>query len=496
MPILILIYKEISKIVEEKNIRRIICGDVSRNHSLMIRDLCDEKSIDFIQEDRNHAIYYYYEVISMAITSLLSFIILILDQLFSFFLSPIFTAETNSTIAIMFPVGRPEAFGQLYDFRNKFDTIYTLRFVSYIFKYRKVISKTAKVNIAQSNIDFGVLFSEVKLLGWVLYDTIYKKSLSRNISNWLYENENVNLDRLVMRLYIRTVLPNLDTIISYITATHLFKQKSYNKILLPGTTRTSRGVAYAAENEEIEIFHLHHGIGGKRIIADTLPQIRFTPGRLNQFYIEGSYNENIKPVPTGLPKHQKILEKKNNIESDRDCTASETALVATQPFVDEVRRGFVSNVVDAILTETDFHVVIKPHPGEDSEYYQRMINNKYDSHSRERITIHEEDLYEHLYNANITITINSNVAIESVIMGTPSLTYNKWAPDVSTPLYVDHGSIPKFISRDGLDSFLDELNTNRMIEEQDSMLYDDYMVYNNSVENIYQRIWSELDCSD
>jgi hypothetical protein len=72
------------------------------------------------------------------------------------------------------------------------------------------------------------------------------------------------------------------------------------------------------------------------------------------------------------------------------------------------------------------------------------------------------------------------------------LSYNVWAPDIATPLYVDYGAIPKCNSRSELQSFFADYDPRDAIQDQQKILNGDYMVYSNSVERIIRKIRSEL----
>jgi hypothetical protein len=98
-----------------------------------------------------------------------------------------------------------------------------------------------------------------------------------------------------------------------------------------------------------------------------------------------------------------------------------------------------------------------------------------------------------MYQSDLTVTIASNTAIESVIMGTPAVAYNIWSPDIEDHIYTTHGSIPGCSSRSELRSFLLEYDKAEAIQEQKVILEQDYMVKNNSEEQIIEKIWSELE---
>jgi hypothetical protein len=491
MPILILLYKRMEDSIESNDINKVVCDDIHENEHMLIRDICDQKSVTLT--GRTDTLSLRFDQLKIAFESFLSAALLIIDQIFSLLFGHFFTSETESDIGVMFPVVRPRTFAPIYDRLDiEFDTIYTLRGLSYVFKYRSVIPQSANIRLLQKNISIGVIFSELKALLSIYYHTLFTKSDCRNISDWVWENENVHIERLIQRIYFRTSLLNLDTVFVYIIASHFFNEDHYDKILVPGIARTSKGLSYAASRQGVGVYHLHHGIGARGLINETVDQTRFTAGELNKRYIENSKNTSICPIATGLLKHQFILDKLSELSTNTIQETAPTVLLATQPYTDKVREEFIDDVVSVLLTHTDYDIVIKPHPGEESIYYEELIEQKFDKNSRRQVTVDEGELYKKLYTADLTVTISSNVAVESIILETPAISYNTWTPDIGTPLYVEYGSIPDCSSPQQLRSFLTGYDTDDLIQKQERMLDDDYMVHGNSIEQITTKIQSEL----
>jgi hypothetical protein len=278
----------------------------------------------------------------------------------------------------------------------------------------------------------------------------------------------------------------------YIVSLAFFKKHNYDKILVPGIARTSKALSYAANGQGVGVYHLHHGIGSRGLINESIDQTRFVAGELNKRYIENSKNRTINPVVTGLPKHQFISDKLSELQMDTTNKSAPKVLLATQPYTNKVREEFIDDVVSVLLAHTDYDIVIKPHPGEESTYYEDLITHKFDKKSRQRVTVEKGGLYKKLYTADLTVTISSNVAIESIILETPAISYNTWTPDIGTPLYVEYGSIPDCSSPQELRSFLTDNNTDDLIQEQGQILDRDYTVRDNSIEQIITKIRSEL----
>lgn len=493
MHILILLAKRLRSRIEAENIDRVVCHNLADSYDTLVTDICRQTDIKYDQKTRKSRFASYYEMIKLISNNMIFTLFLFTDQLFSWLFARFLDSDHNSSIAVMFPAVRPKTYTPLYDnFSIDFDTIYTLRTLGYALKYRTNVPASANLRFVNRSVSGHVLLAELKLLVSVYSECLFSRTQPDHITEWIHEREGVYLKGSVRRLYTRTALPNIDTLFTFILARRFFAENEYEKLLVPGLARTSRALSYAASDQGVDIFHLHHGIGGRRLIDDTLEQTRFTPGKLNKQYIESSNNMSIRPVPVGLPKHQYILGKRNELVSESSHEQSGVILIATQPFLKKVREEFLFMITDVVINQTEYDILIKPHPGETMEYYTKLLQQRYDDPRLARITVANGKLYEKLHSAELTVTVNSNVGIESLIMNTPVITYNPWTPDIESPLYVERGPVLKCESQSEFRSLLQKTDVGDLLNEQQDILNDDYHVYGNSVEQITQKIQKKL----
>lgn len=489
---LIPLYGIIKNKIRDRNIEKVVCKNIHINYYLIVKEVCEEENTPLIGDTNSSKFSSYCESIAVVTKGILYSCYFLLDQFFALLLNSATASESksDSKIAVMFPVNRPKVFQPLYrDFELDFDTIYTLRVVGYVVKYHKRLPQPANIRFLASNLNVKVFYREIKILFFIYYQCLFSKSQPNEIAQWIRDEEDTNLDRLVQRLYSRTVLLNIDTIFTYILASHFFEQNDYKHLLVPGISRTSKGLSYAAFDQGVEIFFLAHGAGINT--SETVKHTRFTPGKIATKHIHNSKNEDILPVTTGYPKHQEILKQRIELSNDKVHKHTNVVLIATQPFTEHIRTKFIRDVLDALLEKTEYEIMIKTHPGEKSKFYQKLLQSNYGKEDTQRISVRDDKLYERLYSSIMTVTATSSVGIESIIMETPVVSYNPFQ-DLKEPLYVEYGSVPQCTTREGLSEFVSNRNATEMIAEQEKMLYEDYMVYNNSVKKITQRIRSEI----
>lgn len=133
---------------------------------------------------------------------------------------------------------------------------------------------------------------------------------------------------------------------------------------------------------------------------------------------------------TGQPRFDQIQQKKFN----REYILKELGIpqnrgivvLATQPLLgsfwtEKERERFVEVVVRAMDEFPEEQLVIKLHPGEKMEEYQKILAKI--GHNQ-AILCQDIDLYQLLHASHLLITIHSTVALEAMILDKPVITIN------------------------------------------------------------------------
>jgi hypothetical protein len=92
-------------------------------------------------------------------------------------------------------------------------------------------------------------------------------------------------------------------------------------------------------------------------------------------------------------------------------------------------------------------------------------------------------LYGEIVDADLTVTINSNVGLESIIIGTPAFCFNAWEPLIFEPTYATADEIPVFRSESELQTFVSQLNSNKtsQLRSQQQTFVENNYVINSSI---------------
>jgi predicted glycosyltransferase len=80
-----------------------------------------------------------------------------------------------------------------------------------------------------------------------------------------------------------------------------------------------------------------------------------------------------------------------------------------------------------------------------------------------------EGLYDTIYNSDLTVTIRSNVGLESMIIGTPAVCFNfeSWGPFALDQTYALTDDVPVYTSKKEFQTFINQLDRDRLSRLQD-----------------------------
>jgi hypothetical protein len=164
-------------------------------------------------------------------------------------------------------------------------------------------------------------------------------------------------------------------------------------------------------------------------------------------------------IETGRPYLTDLYDRRTESEARQSETLR--ILLATQPLREE--QSFVANTISTIEeTIPESEIVIKIHPSEKPKKYDSIAAEK------QAVSIVESDLYDELKRADLTVTVNSNVGLESIVLGTPTVVINKLTPINLDPNYAVYGPIPALHTQDEVYEFFQTISRESLSE-----LYDD-----------------------
>jgi CDP-glycerol glycerophosphotransferase (TagB/SpsB family) len=198
-------------------------------------------------------------------------------------------------------------------------------------------------------------------------------------------------------------------------------------------------------------------------------------------------------IPVGRPYLQAQYDRKKCGQSTETKEKSVRILLGTQNIDDDVRREFTEVTLAGIQeTEQKVSVVIKPHPDESPEFYEDLLQS--DEIPDVDVSLSSGDLEEQINRSDLLVTIRSNVGLESIILGTPSISINLRKPNYPDYLYASEGPVPSFSTREEVRSFFSSLSgetLHTLQQREESWVMENYTLEQNGAKEIARIIESE-----
>jgi hypothetical protein len=241
----------------------------------------------------------------------------------------------------------------------------------------------------------------------------------------------------------------------------LFAAAHTEKVVIGSLDPVGRAVVHEATKHDVQVYHIPHSVATTDPPYPGSDVVQFVSGTMDiQYY------EQIVPreqwwhwVPAGRPYLSNLAEQYGNTEDSQSRARSENdrfkLVVATQPFERRIRKQFVETVLSSCSPD-QFELIIKPHPDESHELY-REIESEY-----ENVRLITDGLYEEIADSDLTVTINSNVGLESIVIGTPAVCYNAWEPFILEQTFAFAEEVPVFRSADEFQTFASQLDRDEL----------------------------------
>jgi len=190
----------------------------------------------------------------------------------------------------------------------------------------------------------------------------------------------------------------------------------------------SRTFATVAGKFRVPTILLMHGIHPPtKIYIPTCKYVAVWGPKFKDYNISNGLNKEQVTV-TGAPNYDALtkLESKEDLRMELGLPESKTIVTfATQPFSEQMRREWTYAVLRSMKQLNEVLLVIKPHPREDPKFYSKFLRECDAGISPDKIKLMQEVNTSKLIKASdLLITVNSTVALESNVIGTPVLTLN------------------------------------------------------------------------
>ena len=228
---------------------------------------------------------------------------------------------------------------------------------------------------------------------------------------------------------------------------------------------------------------------GDRIIKLTYPVPSYVEGLniavMSPFAKDAYINMEVPPEKvfvTGQPGFDLIWQKefnRNQLMAELGISENKGLVVlATQPLIGstwkrEDREKFIEAVCSAMRKFSDKQLVIKLHPDENIDTYQKILANMGEDKA---IFCRDIDLYELLHACDLLMTVHSTVALEAMIFDKPVITINLTGKPDGFPYAKSGAAIGVYKGEDLVqaikDALYNEENCKKLTKERKKFVYE------------------------
>jgi hypothetical protein len=432
-------------------------GDDTYNSSQGILNCTYEKFLNII--------YFF-----LADTQLIQFIVSVIDQAWYLirkrYISEKTKIENTKTIIIPYP-GRDDSLELV---SNNLDHEYTVivdsgTALANTFEYDYPYEwEGADLRSFNSLSSLTSIVTQTKFVSEVLYERLFDKQIQKQLILEIENERGISIENIV-KFAISHALSN--SIMEYknvAIASYVFSEyESLERVVTGSNGSMYRPIRQLAVKRGLESYYIPHSIAHPMEV-DHPPKAgtdMIVSGSFDKLYMESEFDESRLPtlVPLGRSYFRsEIIEKSRGIsyQSDRwDVT------IATQK-IETMRDEFLLDLFDVFeYSDKEINITIKVHPAEKKSYYHELISD-INHITLENITITNERLVYHLEKADIVFTMTSNVGLESMMLGTPSVSYNKLIPIIPSYPYATEGPGVLIESRSELRKFWKNLDVDQV----------------------------------
>jgi len=349
--------------------------------------------------------------------------------------------------------------------------------------------------VANQYLSVSEFLGQIRDVGTVTYEVLTLNSFTPKLVDAVESEFGVRLDSATGVL-VRKTLSNFHIVRALVIRRSLrafFSKNDIQKTIIGTLDPIGRAVTTEACEQNIQVYHIPHSIATTEPPNPKPEVIQFVSGDLDVQYYEQVVPEELwwEWVPLGRPYlsnlYQRYTEQRNDQSTiDPERTPFEV-VIATVSAPQHIREQFIKTMCESLQADR-FTVTVKPHPDENVKLYER-IETEY-----KNVRVIRSGLYNAICTADLTVTINSNVGLESMVIGTPAVCFNSWRPFVVEQTYALFEEVPIFRSGAEFQSFATQLDGGKLSdlrERQSEFVEESYVLESNTAAKIAEYIQSD-----
>ncbi|AJF24777.1 hypothetical protein SG26_03150 [Haloarcula sp. CBA1115] len=296
-----------------------------------------------------------------------------------------------------------------------------------------------------SLVDGHTFLCEVGFLVRFGKEFLIDRQTERQLRDALQVKVGVQLTHSVRYAFVSGCRGNIHNFLFATSAAGAFSRTGCERVVVGGNSPEDRAILALARECGLSTYYVPHSIAHpkERMYLHHPETTMFLASNFDQGYLDASFDNERLPtlVPAGRPYLQETLDEEMTTTAHKKERLK--IVLATQDGPDNVRERFCIAVLKGIeaCPIQDQEVVIKIHPDERVAFYESLLDSL-DLDVVADTMVETEGLRTHLRTADLVVTINSNVGLEGMYVGTPCVCVNLWEPLISTYPYSSEGPAP------------------------------------------------------
>jgi len=412
------------------------------------------------------------------------------DQAASLVLKRLTSSPTKTDVVFVPALGRTESIlPVLREATFKFETVITSMASSWVWQFRNDDFDRFNPRPISQFTSLRLIARQSRLFVSIGMNILCGDKLTSELDRTIEQELDVNLDRALeysVQNGFRTRL--FGSLFLYPLFEELLDTVDTDIVATGKLSPAGRAIVMASIANSKDVCHIPHGTGSADCPNPPEELTELTSGEFDiRYYSESQQvRTHWNCVATGRPYLTELYEEYGD-PARFSPSEPYKLLLATQPF--RYRDAFVRDVIRATeASSVEFEIVIKIHPSEDLSFYTSHENQF------ENVSVVENDLFRYLEDADLTLTVYSNVGLESIIVGTPCVIVNRWNPISPIPIYARYGPVENLRDRDQITEFLSNINPEKLsdlLNFQQDVMSDGYELKADAAKKMVKTIQPE-----
>ena len=478
-------YTELDRTLEKKSPSKIITHNIGEEYKQITKDLGEEYEIS-VQHSKEDS--FYNQLLSYIVLRF-SVVVFLFDELYTIIKGVIYPIESkseNQPLFLPFP-GRFESIHPIIKNSNKeyniLVTSYSLSWKLRDHDYNWENGATPLSEYASLKIIGKQLYLLIKLQFSFLFGEL---AISTRIKQDLKYEYGIDASRTVEYTCNQTVRKDIRIVLSKPLIEQAIQDLNPSDVVVGAMNPRDRIALLAATEAGADTHYVPHSIAyANEFVPPTKDTNHYVSGSADEKVLFERYPEEMLPEirPFGRPYLDTLTEQ---VKPKSSGESSPQIILATQPYDNWIRNKFIHDTLN-ILDKIGYNdeVIIKIHPSEKKEYYTDIIGIADHKYS---LSVKDGSMSEYISGGEIVVTINSNVGIESILLGAYCISYNPFEPFTSPSSYIDGENVPYETTKEGLSDRLKQIiNRPTSTKDQKKYIHHAYSI-GNSAKRISQNI--------